>query len=102
VSCSLNRAACELKLGRNSAAISDCSKVLENSAANELQKAKAHYRKASAFYATKKLDDAMSEIQAGLLLAPEDPALNAYKGTVKKAIAVRDEKEKNLYSRMLG
>ncbi|KAJ8904302.1 hypothetical protein NDN08_000823 [Rhodosorus marinus] len=102
VSCSLNRAACELKLGRNSAAVEDCSKVLENSAATELQKAKAHYRKASAFYMMKKLDEAMSEIEAGLLLASEDPALNAYKGNVKKAIAVRDEREKNLYSRMLG
>lgn len=98
----MNLAACDLKLQNYDDVFVDCDAVFAVEGVSPVSAAKAKYRRASASYAKKDLEAALSDVKDGLELVPEEPSLKSLQATIAKAISVRKSREKAMYSRMLG
>ncbi|GJP31606.1 hypothetical protein CLOM_g14251 [Closterium sp. NIES-68] len=98
VSCSLNEAACQLKLRDFPAAVKLTSKVLELEGTN----VKALYRRAQAYMGTEDYDLAEWDVKKALDLDPENRDLKLEYRTLKRKIAEQNQKEKKIYGNLFA
>lgn len=98
ISCLLNRAFCQIKLGDHGEAVADCNKVLDVDDKN----VKALYRKGQAYMNMKDFDQAMVGFQAAAKLEPNDKSIKNEMARLKKLMEEHRNKEKQIYSKMFG
>lgn len=98
ISCLLNRAFCQIKLGDHAGAVADCNKVLDVDDKN----VKALYRKGQAYMNMKDFDQAMVGFQAAAKLEPNDKSIKNEMARLKKLMEEHRNKEKQIYSKMFG
>jgi len=96
--CLLNSAACKIKLGNNSSAVEDCNRVLEN----EEKNVKAFYRRAQANANMKDFEEAMKDLKTASEIAPDDKAIRSEIARVKKLMAEKKQKDKQIYSKLFS
>ncbi|KAJ3346506.1 peptidyl-prolyl cis-trans isomerase cpr6 [Entophlyctis luteolus] len=114
VSCLLNTAMCALKLSQHSAAVKECTKVIDTrdrlasrsdgleSVVTPSEAAKALFRRGQARIALKDYDSAVADLTQAVALAPEDKVVARELVVAQKAVKTRDEKEKKMYAAMFA
>ncbi|KAJ3064662.1 peptidyl-prolyl cis-trans isomerase cpr6 [Podochytrium sp. JEL0797] len=114
VSCLLNVAMCDVKLGFWEDAVKETSKVLglgERLAGrndglevcvSSIDKTKALFRRGQARIARKELEAAVKDLEAAAVLAPEDKLVARELAMAQKAIKERVEREKKMYAKMFS
>lgn len=102
ISLNLNAALAALKLRDGKKAISASDAVIENSAADEKQQAKAWYRKGSGYLFTKNEDSALDAFNAALVLSPNDAAVLKGIQDAKNQAQQRKNKQKKAMSKFFS
>ncbi|KAG7257864.1 hypothetical protein CRUP_037344 [Coryphaenoides rupestris] len=98
LSCTLNKAACQLKLTLWQEALDSCNQVLELNESNT----KALFRRAQAWQGLKDLDQAMADLKKAQELAPQDKAVAAEMRRVQIKVKEEKEAEKKIYAKMFA
>lgn len=96
VTCLLNAAMCELKLGNAKAALTACNSALELDESN----VKALFRRASAHKELQAFAEAKADVRKGIALEPKSRELRELFDAIKKAEAAVKAKEASLYGGM--
>jgi peptidyl-prolyl isomerase D len=99
-SISLNIALVGLKLGKFNEVLKAATDALELKSIDDKSKAKALYRRGSAFLKLKNTDDALSDFTVALKLAPEDAGIKKALADVKHIESERRAKEKKAFSKL--
>lgn len=100
VSTFLNVALVGLKLNKNTTVLQAATDALEEDNLDDKSKAKALYRRGSAYLKLKNTDTALKDLHAALELSPADGAIKKAIEDVKKAEREHKEKEKRAFSKM--
>jgi len=98
ISLYLNSAACKLKVDQNQSAFKDCQEVLSLDKGN----VKAMYRQAQASSGMKDYENAKKTLTEAQQLDPENKAVTGELNRVKKLIADKKQKDKQMYAKMFG
>ena len=94
----LNRAQCNLKLGRKDGVISDTSAALNIKGLSTANQVKALFRQAKA----QGDDEAKNNLKTALALDPENTSVKKELANIAKRDAERQKKEKATYAKMFG
>ncbi|CAN6456364.1 unnamed protein product [Victoria cruziana] len=97
VTCSLNNAACKLKLKKYREAVKLCTNVLKL----ESQNVKALFRRAQAYIETTDFDLAELDLKKAMEIDPENRELISEYAKLKKLQAHYDKKDSKLYASMI-
>ncbi|XP_049931515.1 peptidyl-prolyl cis-trans isomerase FKBP65-like isoform X2 [Nymphaea colorata] len=97
VTCSLNNAACKLKLKKYREAAKLCTNVLKL----ESQNVKALFRRAQAYIETTDFDLAELDLKKALEIDPDNRELKSEYARLKKLQAYYDKKDSKLYASMV-
>lgn len=100
VSVQLNISLVGLKLNKFKQVISAASNALDVKDIDDKSKAKALYRRGTASSKLKNTEDALTDFQEALKLAPNDGAIKKALDDIKKLEADRKAKEKKAFSKM--
>ncbi|XP_056456220.1 peptidyl-prolyl cis-trans isomerase D isoform X2 [Gadus chalcogrammus] len=98
LSCTLNKAACQLKLCLWQEALDSCNQVLELNESNT----KALFRRAQAWQGLKDLDKAMADLKKAQEISPQDKAIAGEMKRVQISVKEEKEKEKKIYAKMFA
>ncbi|KAI9291482.1 peptidyl-prolyl cis-trans isomerase D [Neoconidiobolus thromboides FSU 785] len=105
ISIQLNMALAYIKLGQFKDAIDVTSKILDKSEESGFEtndKTKALYRRGLAYSNVKRYEEAVQDLEAALVLSPEDGGIKKELVNAKQKAAIRKQKEKEVYSKMFG
>ncbi|KAJ2805997.1 peptidyl-prolyl cis-trans isomerase cpr6 [Coemansia guatemalensis] len=100
----LNRAMCSLKQGKYAEAINDCSIVLEiqDKEVTVKDRTKAYFRRGSASRQLKRFENAREDLKMAKELDPQDKAISNELILTERAIAEREKKEKQMYTKLFS
>ncbi|KAJ3587201.1 hypothetical protein NHX12_010799 [Muraenolepis orangiensis] len=98
LSCTLNKAACQLKLCLWQEALDSCNQVLELDESNT----KALFRRSQAWQGLKDLDQAMADLKKAQDIAPQDKAVAGEMRRVQIKVKEEKEAEKKIYAKMFS
>jgi len=98
VACLLNTAAVKLKLKENRSAVDDLNEVLMMDKDNT----KALFRRAQAQSAMKDYEEAQKDLISASKISPDDKAIKSEMVRVKKLVAEKKKKEKDMYSKLFS
>ncbi|CDR37904.1 CYFA0S01e18998g1_1 [Cyberlindnera fabianii] len=102
VSVSLNIALVSLKTNKNSEALKAATDALDVEKIDDKSKAKALYRRGSAYLKLKNEEDSLKDFEEALKLSPGDAAILKGIEDVKKSEKLRKEKEKKAFSKLFA
>lgn len=102
ISLNLNIALVSLQLGKYDSAAKAASAALAVDDISEQERAKALYRRGTAYGHLKNEDGAVEDLNAALKLVPADPAITNELNNVKARIAKRRASEKAAYSKFFS
>ncbi|CAL8261611.1 unnamed protein product [Lota lota] len=98
LSCTLNKAACQLKLSLWQETLDSCNQVLELNESNT----KALFRRAQAWQGLKDMDKAMADLKKAQEISPQDKAIAGEMKRVQIKVKEEKEKEKKIYAKMFA
>jgi peptidyl-prolyl isomerase D len=101
VSCRLNRAACQLKLGHKQAVLDDTSAVLARADSKPADRGKAYYRRAQALVPGD-YEAAVADLDEAIKLDPSDAGLRSLHATYRKELQARRDAQKKAYTKMFS
>lgn len=100
----LNRAMCYLKQAKWADAVHDCSIMLDypDKEVTAKDRTKALYRRGTARRQLKQLEDAQKDLEAARELDPQDKAISNELVLVQRAVQDRQQKEKQMFSKLFS
>ena len=93
-----NLAMCFLKMENYQKAINNCTEGIELDKENS----KLFFRRATAYFATKKIPEAMKDIKEAMKLTPDDKAVKKLKSKLDLLVKKEKAKEKKMAMKMFA